>query len=1205
MKRFFYIFPLLCVLLFSCKDDLTVNPDIIEDFEGSSALSISIDIPDTRTRAIDMTPGAGVYLNKVWVGIYRQNDGKRVGGTDINNGQETDLNNRLTASGSKLYNIIEIKGYENPVYTSNDLIVVGIANYDDDIKAYYFDNENKTQRQRQYSTLFDALKAANSWNLFKEIAIDTQNSTFKDQTPMLMGYLYKDNATEENDAYVYTKVNQFVSENAINLYPFGSDPNYSTDDIYVHSSSDGTLQKINSKGFFLKLRRMRSKMNIVINTADGVSVTNAQYKVFNKPNSAFLAQRRTNILTGYSGIDHPDLVDYSPNSADIYAGEGYSNDDNWNTVRDNYNFSFEHFENKHWAYNNQEIGSGNNATDRYHLREKKNSNGAYFALVGESGNSSYWNNNASYFVLKLNIRDTNTGRNGEVEYTIHEGFCNDKDGVQYQRDNNGTVITDSDGNPRLLSLSERLKDFSCVRNTDYYYYVTINGIEDIRVQVVENSDEHQYDQIGSIYQFNYITNERGVNYINATEDQCIWVKNSELREDLLDSSNQNLHFTSSKEKGLQLETPILAKDNVAFRFVHAVGNDSKVDVCYNFARGELDGFAGLWQTPGDKTEYLVTTDNYGADYYLEQYSNSEFDDLIEKIKILPAGKNSFNDDAMDIKQYIKNIHDEENQNPDIAGFWVKGEKNYRVNPDGNELRALYIFDKQWAIPDGYNVLSDKENAFHKGSDDYCKFYQINGIEQYLYLDKENFEIVYPKGYSKDNRIPYDGQGTYELDNPTLNGSYLALSDNPDIGLRIIGCYSDTYLWWTTDYHMDYCFNFSMNDYPEFEDYWPAATNNTNKIDKLSSIPSEILNGFTINYAGTDYTVQNFINNINNLPKSGILKFKVNYYSHNQVTAGNDPADHIRAIYIFDKKNLNESKNKKPAILSSDGLTATYQVYACEQYPDYDPLNYISFTSNDMIYHNQIHKLSYDSWCGSKNSLTELMWYHKEGIIGYEINITGGNTNQRNVVIKISGSELNNYLSTLNDKEIFVYPHSNVGWDKGNYNVKITPIIDTDNYHSVNPVPIYNKYTISDSEWKFNESPWNQITAINNTPTNTIEYNGLEICSNSAGTISNEYITLGGKGDKNSRFFRLWINRPGNLELTYQTNGSDARHPGIYRYNSNGEYVCIHTMDDSNSRDYKTTNTKHIDYFENEGPFQIYIYGDGADVRFYKIEFIPD
>lgn len=154
MKRFFYIFPLLCVLLFSCKDDLTVNPDIIEDFEGSSALSISIDIPDTRTRAIDMTPGAGVYLNKVWVGIYRQNDGKRVGGTDINNGQETDLNNRLTASGSKLYNIIEIKGYENPVYTSNDLIVVGIANYDDDIKAYYFDNENKTQRQRQYSTLF-------------------------------------------------------------------------------------------------------------------------------------------------------------------------------------------------------------------------------------------------------------------------------------------------------------------------------------------------------------------------------------------------------------------------------------------------------------------------------------------------------------------------------------------------------------------------------------------------------------------------------------------------------------------------------------------------------------------------------------------------------------------------------------------------------------------------------------------------------------------------------------------------------------------------------------------------------------------------------------------------------------------------------------------------------------------------------------------
>lgn len=1159
MKRFFYIFPLLCVLLFSCKDDLTVNPDIIEDFEGSSALSISIDIPDTRTRAIDMTPGAGVYLNKVWVGIYRQSDGKRVGGTDIiNNGQETDLNNRLTASGSKLYNVIEIKGYENTVSTSDNLIVVGIANYDDDIKAYYFDNENKTPRK--YSTLFDALKAATSWNLFKEIAIDTQNSTFKDQTPILMGYLYKDNERDESDAYVYTKVNQFVSGNAINLYPFGSDTNYSTNDIYVHATANGTITKINSKGFFLKLRRLRSKMNIVINTAEGVSVTNAQYKVFNKPNSAFLAQRRTNILSGYS-VSDPTSVEYSPNSADIYTGEGYSNDDNWNSVRDNYNFSFEHFENKHWAYQNKEIGSGNNVTDRYHLREKKNSNGAYVALVGESGQLTDWNNNASYFVLKLNIRDTNTGRNGEVEYTIHEGFCNDKDGVQYQRNNNGTVITDSDGNPLLLSLSDRLKDFSCVRNTDYYYYVTINGIDDIRVQVVENSDEHQYDQIGSIYQFNYITNERGVNYINATEDQCIWVKNSEIREDLLDSSNQNLHFSSSDEKELQLETPILAKDNVAFRFVHAVGNDSKVDVCYNFARGELDGFAGLWQTPGDKTEYLVTTDNYGADYYLEQYSNSEFDDLIEKIKILPAGKISFNDDAIDIKQYIKNIHDEENQNPDIAGFWVKGEKNYRVNPDGNELRALYIFDKQWAIPDGYNVMSDKENAFHKGSNDYCKFYQINGIEQYLYLDKENFEIVYPKGYSKDKRIPYNGQGIYyELENPTLNGSYLALSDDPDIGIRIIGCYEESSWggWNKTQYHSrDYCFNFSMNDYPEFADFWPATTNyTTNNINNINNIPSEILNGFTINYAGTDYTVQNFINNIKTLPKSGILQFKVNNtYSHNQVTAGNDPADHIRAIYIFDKKNLNVSENKKPAILSSDGLTATYQVYACEQYPDYDPLIPLSFDKTNMIWHDDYHKLAEtDLWCGAINSAVEIKFKHVEGISGYKLQVGWHSP------ITIEGEDLTNYISSKDDDLIFTYLYPTTNLSIGSYNVYITPIVDESIYHALSPINLTNAVKLYNTSWDFSKSPWSNLKTSDlngTTSNNSIEYQGLELvlANNNEPKSVTPYICFGGGGNSSRRYFRFYASKSGRLTINACTNsgsGSWTQPFIIFNENNNTE-----------------------------------------------------
>ena len=113
MKRLYiyYILPLLSMLMLSCVDDLNINGNQGNvASEGSMLLNISLDIPETRTRAIDMTPGTAVYLDKIWIGIYDKDTGIRVGGTDLT--KEFTLSHRLTGAGEELKNMVEVMFYD-------------------------------------------------------------------------------------------------------------------------------------------------------------------------------------------------------------------------------------------------------------------------------------------------------------------------------------------------------------------------------------------------------------------------------------------------------------------------------------------------------------------------------------------------------------------------------------------------------------------------------------------------------------------------------------------------------------------------------------------------------------------------------------------------------------------------------------------------------------------------------------------------------------------------------------------------------------------------------------------------------------------------------------------------------------------------------------------------------------------------------------
>lgn len=671
MKRFiYYILPLLSLLAFSCKDDFSLNNVGTDD---GSYLSLTLDIPELRTRTIDMTPGAAMHLNKIWVGIYKKSTGVRVGGTSLT--YETDLESRLTASGVKLLNIVKIEGYDNTVGTSEDLCVVAVANYDN-IKT------------NGGGMLFDALKNAKTWKQFTDIAINTQQE-FPNETPVLIGYLYKESSDHTEANYKYTQVDQTKEGTGIHLY------NHTESEIFTtaKSLSGGYLTALNSSGSVLKLRRLLSKINIRIKPAEGISITNMEYKVVNSPKSAFLAQRRTNDFKG--DFASKTTSTYSPNSADV-MGDGYY-DDEWINPQDNSNFSFEHFENKHWAKNTGIFNNNDTIVKNYHKRELKDSDGRFIALADSKDD---WNHNASYFILKMGIKDENKDRYAEVEYVVHEGFINDVNGTELNYDD-----------------KKRLEDFSCVRNTDYYYHININGVNDIVMQVTQNG-VHEYDQEGSVWQINRLfTNKENPEEDLGKDGKTVSIADLNLEKGIV--KDGNLHFVNPKD--------------IAFRFIGAVHNGSEVvpiDICYNFAHGELDGFSNLWKNPGTHTDYLVDTDVADATYYLKNYTDPKFNELIEKIKVIPADGSKMLNIKEYIAKYVENYDENKsnNPNPDIEGFWLAGDSY--SSRDENELRGLYIFDRESALLNGERVDYDSTSHGHPEGNDLCAFYQIYGVERY-------------------------------------------------------------------------------------------------------------------------------------------------------------------------------------------------------------------------------------------------------------------------------------------------------------------------------------------------------------------------------------------------------------------------------------------------------------------------------------------
>ena len=532
----------------SCADEgmgYDANESAAGDYSGTIEFSLTTPNTTDRTRAVNMNTGASLTVANLWLGIFDVNTGQCIGA------MKNDSFNTTMVSGTLARNILQVdfvaKGVTEPL-----AYVVAVANYDG----------VKTWDGRALSDIlpdFDR-RGEISWDWITNLGIDTSSAYAGNKgenslssAPFMAGFYQDALSLTQNP-----KVDQMAtdSEHPTAIYPASA-----AEGIDLNFGSAGNGKNFVAAGAIC-LRRLVSQNNLRFNTYNGYELTSVKYKRHNMPRSVYLLQRRTDTTRRGS---FEEWQKYSPNFADRLLTEGnydpqaasfpYESDRDWQEVSVNswdnaaeITIPFDHFENKHWGF-------GNLLTQED--REVRNPDGTFAALC--SGQQDAYNNFASYFSLSLHIINRETGESADVEYTLHEGFCNDDDG-------------------RLAQTQDvKCRDFGSFRNVVYNYNINIAGISDITASVTSEEGNHPGGQTGSIWKMEMATGSSEVVPVGGGDYTF---------------GGRYMSFGSNPDLG--------------FRIYGIDDKKNIVDFCYNMPQGMYEGFAGIW--PVGNPTYINTPD---------------------------------------------------------------------------------------------------------------------------------------------------------------------------------------------------------------------------------------------------------------------------------------------------------------------------------------------------------------------------------------------------------------------------------------------------------------------------------------------------------------------------------------------------------------------------------------------------------------------
>lgn len=635
MKKIYRILLLgsILTLLAACSDD-SLNSGVedpsnnpTEEVEGEP-LYTTIE-GEARTRNVQFGENALVRVNTVWLGVFDLGNGNLVAQQKVNMGYTF-----LSANQTRQRVIRHKLPAPAAGNSSGDgYFIVAVLNFNG-VQARWNDSpETLNDLEEMLTTKVD------TWAKFNSIGIDTasayyeaadEDSGHSNDAPVMAGFLYGAGYDPTGTSSTHAKVDQFKT-GAVNFSPEYLKDGKTPLKNVLKITYDSDNERYVTENHILYLRRLIANFNVKIEAGANVEITDVQYKKYNEPNAVYIIERR--MLDNSNNF--PTVASESPNFADGAPAQGYKFDNYWNTntVEEEkgkkWSFSYQHFANKHW---------GRNVLSKYSQREEveyaivNNESKPFFrALCQEKADGTLdqddFNNNASYFVLKMHIIDKVRNRCANAEYIIHEGYTSDADGME------------SDVTSTLL------RDFSCARNIDYTYNIRVEGIDNLFVNVNgkegiydSNVEGHRPDIQGTVWEFNYIGEKILDNKTGKTD----------FGYDHSEGKFKN--YLSADKKTYENAITINSDNpNLAFRiygYNSTEESDNKIEgYNYNFTESSFSNLEGMWPGPagsGDKSfyfqdynsileDYMKRTEEESGEFWKEiKKQNEELGEWLEK-----------------------------------------------------------------------------------------------------------------------------------------------------------------------------------------------------------------------------------------------------------------------------------------------------------------------------------------------------------------------------------------------------------------------------------------------------------------------------------------------------------------------------------------------------------------------------------------------
>lgn len=439
----------------------------------------------------------------------------------------------------------------------------------------------------------------------------------------------------------------------------------------IYASGSAELLKKN-----LLLRRVDARVTFKIKVditkdaeAQDGSIKNAifiprSYEVHNLPSSSHIYAVPDQVNTAYASMNEDTSLPF----------DSEEKDDIW--------FNFYMFENHHNVSEGEEnyiTGDRKNdinpsAENLYALREQKARDGS-FIFAPE---------NATYVVFKGDLSYQRTSKDGvaqwvnaSVEYTVHLGETGD-----------------NANSPDFANSPDLVNNYTVNRNTFYTYNVTIQGLESIRVEVLEEKEQrpgYEGDVIVAGAQVKNIDSHFGRSLIKLTKKDISgglsWVIQTKY--------DQGVKVAGSDINTLKDYKWILFAINKEFGISRGtVINGSRVDLVKFPGYGAYDGGANtINNVPSDATLDVGNKNNWKQQLGSGkgEYANAYYKDYVEFLD---------NDACLrDINQLINHLS-KEATNPNSNIFEVENgeevvyitafidEYIYTYNPQKEEFRKL-------------------------------------------------------------------------------------------------------------------------------------------------------------------------------------------------------------------------------------------------------------------------------------------------------------------------------------------------------------------------------------------------------------------------------------------------------------------------------------------------------------------------------------